>query len=127
MFPSLDLHYLFLIVLYRNMVHLYKLFFQPLMINIEPALWSFRLPPEVIFLGILFLFFIIQILSTDHDHWLLNIIQINTCFSTFLIGATDLLGDRTIIFDDMIFCAWYYPAKLLTPDTGQAPNSTVKI
>ena len=78
-----------------------KLLFWPLMIKIKPYLWSCRLPLELIFLGILLLFFIIQILSMDCDQWLFYIIQITTCFFNLSLGATDFLVNGTIILDDM--------------------------
>ena len=48
------------------------------MIKIEPALLSFILPLEVIFIGIFPFFFIIQIRLTDPGHWRFDIIQIPT-------------------------------------------------
>ena len=87
MFPSLDLHYLFLIVLYRNMVHLYKLFFQPLMINIKPARWYCRLPLEDIFIGILPSYFIIQFFSMGRKHRLFGIIQSSTSLFNLIIWS----------------------------------------
>ena len=50
------------------------------MIKIKPEIWSWRLPLEVIFLGIILFFLIVQIISTDSDHWLFGIIQIPTWF-----------------------------------------------
>ena len=50
------------------------------MIKIEPVLWSCRLPLEVIFIGVIPFLFIIQIISTDCDHWLFDIIQNSASF-----------------------------------------------
>ena len=47
---------------------------------------------ELIFLGIILFYFIIQILSTDCDHWIFYIIQISTYFSASSLGANFSLG-----------------------------------
>ena len=54
------------------------------MIKIEPVFLSFRITLEVIFLGIILLFFIIQIIPMDCDHWIFYIIQIPTFFFKFI-------------------------------------------
>ena len=72
------------------------------MIKTKTDLWSCRLPLEVIFIGIILLFFIIQILLTDHDHWLFYIIQIPAWFPSFSLGDTDLLGNDPMVLDDMV-------------------------
>ena len=77
------------------------------MINIEPVRWSCILPLELIFLGILLFFLIIQILSTDCLHWLFYIIQIPTCFFNLLIWCYCILRqwDNNIGWHG--FSAWY--------------------
>ena len=54
------------------------------MIKIKPACRSCILPPELIFLDIIVFYFIIQIILTDRDHWLLDIIQSSTSFFNIL-------------------------------------------
>ena len=49
-----------------------KVFFWVFTINIKPTRWSCRLPLKVI-----------QILSTDHKHWLFDIFKSLSSFSTF--------------------------------------------
>ena len=49
------------------------------MIKIKPALWYCILTLELIFIGLLLFYFIIKTFSTDHEHWLFNIIQTPTC------------------------------------------------
>ena len=79
------------------------------MIGIKPARQYCRLLMEVIFLGILLLYFIIKPLWKKVTTRSLIQSKVPPSFSTlspganFSRGATDFFSDGTIIFDDMIF------------------------
>ena len=60
------------------------------MIRTKPARRYCTMPLEVILLVITLFYFIIQIISTDHDHWLFNIIQSATSFLNLLTWCNPL-------------------------------------
>ena len=99
-----------------------EIFFWTLTIKIEPASWSFVLPLEDIFLGLLLFIFNIQLLLIDHNNWRFNIIQIPTWFFRLLIWWYWFISKWAADIGWRDLFAWSSPANSLTPDTGQAPS-----